>query len=84
MQLSRRQRCLLLEVLSRSAPELIDAFYRAVPDNVERRELLMKLLKYVTAELCASGLGDDSEPNERGLLLEDLIWALSLEAQTLV
>jgi hypothetical protein len=47
----------------------IVAFQSAVLTNDQREELRQIL----TDELMETGLGDDDEPNERGLLLEELI-----------
>lgn len=82
MKLKAAQRDLLLEILKRHGPELAAVFQQPDGPNLKSDDILMAL-DCVTAELCASGLREDDEPNEYGLLLEDLIGELSLELQNL-
>jgi hypothetical protein len=69
--LSAKLSALLSEVLWKRDPSMIGivAFQSAVLTNDQREELRQIL----TDELMDTGLGDDDEPNERGLLLEELI-----------
>jgi hypothetical protein len=69
--LSGKLSALLSEVLWKRDPSMIGivAFQSAVLTNDQREELRQIL----TDELMDTGLGDDDEPNERGLLLEELI-----------
>jgi hypothetical protein len=69
--LSAKLSALLSEVLWKRDPSMIGivAFQSAVLTNDQREELRQIL----TDELIDTGLGDDDEPNERGLLLEELI-----------
>jgi hypothetical protein len=48
---------------------IVASFQSAELTNDQREELRQIL----TDELMETGLGDDDEPNERGLLLEELI-----------
>ncbi len=66
--LSNRHWNLLVEVISKRQPEL-------QPLKIQP-ELIDKLCDIVTDEFCKTGLGEDDEPNSRGLDLEDLIDAL--------
>jgi hypothetical protein len=69
--LSGKLSALLSEVLWKRDPSMIGivAFQSAELTNDQREELRQIL----TDELMETGLGDDDEPNERGLLLEELI-----------
>jgi hypothetical protein len=70
--LSAKLSALLSEVLWKRDPSMIGivaSFQSAVLTNDQREELRQIL----TDELMDTGLGDDDEPNERGLLLEELI-----------
>lgn len=66
---------LLLEAVERNAPELIPLVKQlgAFPLSKEQRE---NIREAVADELVKTGLNKDSEPNERGLLLDDIIGLL--------
>lgn len=71
-KLPLRLRIVLKEILLKRTPNLaglIDENENAQL-NAEHRDELREL---VTDEFCATGLRDDYEPNERGLLLEEII-----------
>jgi hypothetical protein len=63
---------LLSEVLWKRDPSLVGvvASLQDIQLTADQREELRQM---VTDELMETGLRDDDEPNERGLLLEDLI-----------
>lgn len=64
---------LLREVLLAHAPNLLEELLgKARSDSLARTER-NQLCQWIGAELIATGLRDDSEPNERGIKLEDLL-----------
>jgi len=67
---------LLEEVVRRHRPELLSSLSKIDFETLSKDEALA-LMNAVTSELCASGLGPDDEPNERGYLLESLIDSLN-------
>lgn len=74
--LSGKQRALLTEVIEKQKSSLypiIDKIDTGVITNEERS----LLVEAITQEFCATGIGHDEEPNERGLLLEALLDALN-------
>jgi hypothetical protein len=70
--LSKAQQDLLRDILQRHGSQLL--ILLDSPDAIKltgnQRDELRQL---ITDELCATGLRDDYEPNQRGLLLEELI-----------
>jgi hypothetical protein len=70
--LSAKLSALLSEVLWKRDPSMIGivASFQSAELTNDQREELRQIL---TDELMDTGLGDDDEPNERGLLLEELI-----------
>lgn len=71
LPLPAKMAALLSEVL-RKRPGMIDIV--ASPENVELTDDQRdELRQAVTDELIETGLRDDDEPNERGLLLDELI-----------
>jgi hypothetical protein len=70
--LSGKLSALLSEVLWKRDPSMIGivASFQSAELTNDQREELRQIL---TDELMDTGLGDDDEPNERGLLLEELI-----------
>jgi hypothetical protein len=70
--LSGKLSALLSEVLWKRDPSMIGivASFQSAELTNDQREELRQIL---TDELMETGLGDDDEPNERGLLLEELI-----------
>jgi hypothetical protein len=70
--LSAKLSALLSEVLWKRDPSMIGivASFQSAEITNDQREELRQIL---TDELMETGLGDDDEPNERGLLLEELI-----------
>jgi hypothetical protein len=70
--LSAKLSALLSEVLWKRDPSMIGivASFQSAELTNDQREELRQIL---TDELMETGLGDDDEPNERGLLLEELI-----------
>ena len=70
--LQKEQEGLLREVLQRHAPDLLALLDSPDPLklNENQRDQLRQL---VTDEFCATGLGENDEPNKRGLSLEYLI-----------
>jgi hypothetical protein len=73
--LSKNQSELLNEVLKRSPDVIVE------PNLIGTAKLSHqdrdRLIEVILAELTATGLMEDDEPNERGLLLEDLIDAIN-------
>lgn len=74
---------LIRQAVSKHAPSLLPIvdILGATPLTGEQREGLRRAL---ASELAETGLGKDSEPNERGLLLDNLItrlWYFSDEAE---
>jgi hypothetical protein len=70
--LSGSMYCLLFEILEKRSPQLLPLLERAKMGTLESTEVA-SLCQIVTDEFCETGLLSDSEPNERGLLLEVLI-----------
>lgn len=72
IHLSNEQWTILRHVAKKYCPELLSRM--ATPQRAkltpEERYTLCQLL---SDELCSTGLNEDSEANERGLALEDLI-----------
>lgn len=69
---SQEQLTLLHEVISKCSPEslaILDHIGES-PLTSEQREELREI---IWMEFCNTGLREDSEPNERGLVLEGLI-----------
>jgi len=76
-RLSGQELLLLREAVTRNAPSLaplVDHIGRRALSPEERRSLQLA----VSAELTSSGLGVDSEPNDRGRILDQLIGRLSV------
>ena len=72
LQLPSRMLELLSEIVWKREPSLIGAV--ASPQNIQLTdEQRQDLRQAVTDELIETGLRDNDEPNERGLLLEELI-----------
>ncbi len=63
---------LLRQIVSKHEPDLLRLVgsIGSVPLTTEERESLREI---VARELVETGLGPNDEPNDRGLLLEDLI-----------
>ena len=72
MRISERLRELLLEVIDTRTPELRPCLgpNGSIALNADQWQ---RLQDAIADELCTTGLRDDSEPNARGLMLEDLI-----------
>ena len=72
LSLPAKMSALLSEVLSKRNPSMmgIVASFQNVGLTDDQREELRQTL---TDELIETGLREDDEPNERGLLLEELI-----------
>lgn len=67
---------MLGEILSKRAPgrlELLQKARESTLRDVERKELC----QLIAAEFVEVGLGDDDEPTPQGLLLENLLDAIS-------
>lgn len=63
---------LLREVITKYRPDLIGVFYSPQTGDLTAQQR-MDLREAVGNELCETGLRENDEPNERGLLLEELI-----------
>lgn len=63
---------LLVGLICRRAPELFKMAHKA-RDHVLTADECEALVQVVLDEFCEFGLRPDSEPNEYGLLLEDLV-----------
>lgn len=63
---------LLRDIINRRNPALVGAAKKIELGILteEERKLLIDIL---TEELCSTGLGEDDEPNGRGLVIEDII-----------
>lgn len=63
---------LLRQVVSKRSPELLEQLSQldVVPLTDEHRE---RLRAVVMDEFCDTGLQEDSEPNQRGLALEEIV-----------
>lgn len=72
LQLPSKMSELLSEIVWKRDPTMVGvvASLQDVQLTVDQRE---ELRQAVTDELMETGLRDDDEPNERGLLLEELI-----------
>lgn len=72
LQLPSKMSELLSEIVWKRDPSMVGvvASLQDVQLTVDQRE---ELRQAVTDELMETGLRDDDEPNERGLLLEELI-----------
>ena len=72
LQLPSKMSEMLSEIVWKREPSLIGAVasLQKIQLTAEQRE---DLRQAVTDELIETGLRDDDEPNERGLLLEELI-----------
>jgi len=71
-KLNSQQLTLLREVLEKRRPDMLFIFDS--PTGIELTEKQrFELCQSFTDEFCVTGLGQNSEPNARGLLLEDLI-----------
>ena len=66
-------RVLLLEVVQARCPEHADSMNRIGQLSAEER---LALQQAVSDELVSSGLGENDEPNKRGVKLEALIDAI--------
>jgi hypothetical protein len=69
---------LLREVTMKHHPDMVswlDALAPVTPTDQQLQELRQS----VGSELCETGLTDDDEPNQRGLLLEELVDWLGTE-----
>jgi hypothetical protein len=69
---------LLREVLQQRAPELLPFFLAKAQANTLDRAERVYLCELITLELAETGIGADSEPNARGLQLENLLDAVLL------
>lgn len=77
IRLSPKMTELLTEVISKRCPHLLGLL--AVPQGTERTNSQLDELREVVAdEFSETGLKEDDEPNQRGLLLEDIIGRLRL------
>jgi hypothetical protein len=70
LRLDDNQKTLLREVLQKNSPEMLSVFDAPALLTDEQR---IEICRILTDEFCLTGLGEDSEPNQRGMLLEDLI-----------
>jgi hypothetical protein len=77
LRLSPKMEELLTEVISKRRPDLISLL--ASPQDTELSDSQIDELREAVAdEFCETGLREDDEPNERGLLLEDIIGRIRL------
>lgn len=74
LKLNRKMRELLAEVVKKRRPNMANLLTSEVM-KVSDLEL-DELFDIVGDEFCETGLGENDEPNARGLLLEDLIGLL--------
>jgi len=70
--LPERLTLILNDVVSKHCPHLLAVLQDDMPPSVDAEQRSM-LRQACGDELCATGLTDADEPNERGFLLEELI-----------
>jgi len=70
--LKDRQLQLLTEVLAKRRPDLV-ALAERTPLEDLTKDQLWDIEMAISSEFCATGLREDDEPNERGLLLNSLL-----------
>jgi hypothetical protein len=77
LKLNQRMRDLLAEVIEKRRPNMLQLI---TSGNIEVTDAEVdELFDIVGDEFMETGLKQDDEPNERGLLLEDLIGCLRKE-----
>lgn len=67
------ERELLLEVMKKRSPDLVELVFERATENVLTRDERKQLCDLLGAEFAESGLDEDSEPTSRGMRLEALL-----------
>lgn len=67
---------LLREILEKRAPEWLSRIEDILSGNITKEEWLDDLINTLSDELIETGIGADWEVNERGCLIEDLLYFL--------
>ena len=75
ISISQKQMDLLREVLKDRQPDMLATVARAALTTLNQKQR-QTICEAIAEEIATTGLKDDSEPNQRGLLLEDIIDAL--------
>ena len=71
--LKAHERELLLEVMKRRSPDLVDLVFEHATESTLAQDEREQLCALLGAEFAETGLDDDSEPTSRGMRLEALL-----------